>query len=164
LKNFTNSDYALNKGSVGIVYTLADGNHVTVTLEAYLAENPDKTADDFRALKAFSDGDYHEQDRRDYRNTWKNIPLDGVDDLAFMSIPSPEAEICDGSEEEEIRRILARNAFDKLTDIQRKRYLMYHVKGLTTREIATIDAVSHQSVVECLAAAEKKIKKFLAKA
>jgi hypothetical protein len=169
MKNYQNSDYALNKHSGGIVYRFADGSRFTITPAAYLAENPDKTEADFLALKSFSDEDYHEQDKTDYRQTWKDAPLDVLAETEFCSVPSPEAAVIDATEETEEserrrnRAALAKKALDKLTCVQRRRYLLHTVGGLTTREIADLDKVTHQSVVECLAAAEKKIKKVLAK-
>jgi hypothetical protein len=166
MKNYPNSDYALNKHSGGIVYRFADGSRFTITQAAYLEENPDKTEADFLALKAFSDEDYHERDKTDYRQTWKDTPFDALAETEFCSVPSPEAAVIDAPAEAEWQRsraALAKKALDKLTDVQRRRYLLHTVRGLTTREIAELDKVKHQSVVECLAAAEKKIKKVLVK-
>ena len=39
MKNYTDSDYALNKFSDGIVYRFSDGIE-EVTLDKYLVENP----------------------------------------------------------------------------------------------------------------------------
>jgi hypothetical protein len=71
MKNYQDSDYALNKHSNGIVYRFADGSRFTVTLTDYLAENPDKTEDDFRRFKELSDSDYLESDRSGYRKSGK---------------------------------------------------------------------------------------------
>ncbi len=60
MKNYKDSDYALNKFSEGIVYRFAD-RIVEITLEDYLAESPGKTAEDFLELKALSDEIYHQQ-------------------------------------------------------------------------------------------------------
>lgn len=60
MKNFKDSDYALNKFSEGIVYRFAD-RIVEITLDDYLTENPGKTEQDFLELKALSDEIYHEQ-------------------------------------------------------------------------------------------------------
>ena len=46
MKNYKDSDYALNKFSEGIVYRFAD-RIVEIAQEDYLAENPGKTAQDF---------------------------------------------------------------------------------------------------------------------
>lgn len=42
MKNYKDSDYALNRYSQGIVYKFSDGI-VEITLEDYLRDNPDKT-------------------------------------------------------------------------------------------------------------------------
>jgi DNA-directed RNA polymerase specialized sigma24 family protein len=165
VKNFKNSDYALNKHSGGIVYRFADGI-VEVTLTDYLAENPDKTAGDFTVLKSLSDEDYREQDRSGYRQTWKDVPFGAFEETELCAAPSPEASVIDAPEEaarQRGRTALAKKALDKFTEVQRRRYILYHVEGLTTRKIADMEGVTHQSVVECLAAAEAKIKKVLAK-
>ena len=165
MKNYRDSDYAVNKNAEGIVYAFADQT-VVVTLEDYLKENPDKTPADFAELKALSDADYYETDRSDYRQTWKNIPFEKLfeeENLAF-SAPSAEQEIIEHQENEEAyasRQSLAARALDKLTDVQRRRYLLYHVQGLTECEIAEEEGASHQAVSQSLLWAEKKIKKVL---
>lgn len=58
MKNYNKSGYALNKVSQNIVYRFADGI-VEVTLADYLRENPNKTEEDFKELKAMSDEMYH---------------------------------------------------------------------------------------------------------
>ena len=159
------SDYALNKHSDGIVYRFADGI-VEVTLADYLADNPGKSEDDFRKLKEFSDADYIERDRSEHRQTWKNTSLDALADTIFLSEPSLEAVVIDAPEEtlrNESRIAIAQKVLGKLTDIQRRRYLLRTIKGLTTREIAALERVSHVAVVYSLEAAEKRIKKYFSK-
>ena len=163
MKNFQDSDYALNKHSEGIVYRFAD-EIIEVTLADFLAENPGKTEANFAALKAFSDGDYRDQDRSGYRQTWKNAPLNGLDETEQCAAPSPEEILIDEPEQAEKRQRqveIAKRALDKLTEVQRRRYLMYHVKGLTEEEIAAIENATHQAVSKSLFGAEKKIKKIL---
>ena len=181
MKNYQTSDYAVNKNAEGIVYRFADQT-VEVTLADYLRENPDKTAADFAELKALSDEDYYATDRSDYRQTWKNVPLETLsgrkgksadsrrkeagskpkDELP--SSPSAEDEVVGQSEQAEAyakRQSLAALALDKLTEIQRRRYVMYHVKGISMRQIADYEGVQHSKIQNSLNAAEKKIKKFL---
>jgi len=165
MKNYYNSDYAINKNAKGIVYRLASQT-VEVTLEDYLRENPNKTDADFIALKALSDEDYYETDRSDYRQTWKNISFDtlGKDESIIFSAPSVENDITERWEQEAMhakRQSLAARALDKLTGVQRRRYLMYHVQGKSYREIANEEKAHFTSVKESVLAAEKKIKKFL---
>jgi len=168
MKNYAQSDYSLNKNAKGIIYRFAD-QIVEITLEDYLRENPNKTPVDFAELKALSDSDYYETDRADYRQTWKNTSLNTLDEdeMLVFSAPSVEEELIDQREQAEAyakMQTSAAFALDKLTDVQRRRYLMYHVRGLTMRQIADKEGVLHSKIQNSLDAAEKKIKKFLADA
>ena len=49
MRNYKDSDYALNRYSQGIVYKFSDGI-VEITLEDYLRDNPNKTEEDFAEL------------------------------------------------------------------------------------------------------------------
>jgi len=167
MQNYKDSDYALNKYSEGIVYRFANGI-VEVTLAGYLAENPGKTEADFRALKAISDSLYLEQVQAGNSQTYKNSPYDELNETALCQSPSPEdyhIGKIDAREEAERRRerlYIANLALGKLTEIQRRRYLMHHAEGMTTREIADIEGTHFTTVHESLQAADKKIKKVLA--
>ena len=166
MKHYAQTDYAVNKNADGIVYRFANQT-VVVTLEDYLRENPDKTAADFAALKAMSDLDYYDTDRADYRQTWKNTPLDTLfeDDAAVVSTPSMEDNFIEREEQRALnarQKALATSALDKLTDVQRRRYLMYHVDGLSMRQIAEREGVIHSKIQNSLESAQKKIKKVLA--
>ena len=68
MKNYVQSDYALNKSAKGIIYRFAD-RIVEITQDDYLHENPDKTPANFAELKALSVADYYDTDRSDYRLT-----------------------------------------------------------------------------------------------
>ena len=163
---FTDSDYAANKNAKGIVYRFAD-EIVEISLEDYLHENPGKTQADFAELKALSDMDYYERDRSHYRQTWKNISLDVMGDVLESAELSPEDEIITLQEREAAskqKHELAVLALNKLTETQRRRYLMYHLGGKTEEEIAALEDVAQQSVSECLLGAQKKMKKFLSNA
>jgi DNA-directed RNA polymerase specialized sigma24 family protein len=167
MNNYKNSDYALNKYSEGIVYRFADGI-VEITLADYLAENPGKTEGDYRALKALSDSIFLEEVQAENTQTYKNSPYDELKGTALCQTPSPEdyfiGEI-DAREESERRKEcldIANRALDKLTELQRRRYLMYHVDGMAIRAIADIEGTHFTTVHESLQAADKKIKKVLA--
>ena len=164
MKNYIDSDYAVNKNAEGIVYRFATET-TEIALEAYLTENPDKTADDFAELKALSDGDYLERDRGDYRQTWKNVSLHSLGELADRTAPNPEDEVIAKSEratEQKRRYALAKEALDKLTEVQRRRYVTYHAQGLSTWKIAGAEGVNQSKIVNSLGLAQKKIKKVLA--
>ena len=165
MKNYRDSDYAVNKNAEGIVYRFANQT-IEITLADYLRENPDKTPADFAELKALSDTDYYDTDRRDYRQTWKNTSFENLfkDESAVLAVPSVEDDFIEQREQEAAlahRQSLAALALDKLTDIQRRRYLMHHVQGKTTREIAALEGVNQSKIMNSLTLAEKKIKKIL---
>jgi len=163
MKNYTDSDYAINKFSKGIVYRFAN-EVVEITLEDYLAENPDKTENDFVKLKSLSDEMYLDKSRKENNQTRKNVSMTLLEETDATFVPSYETMLIRRIEKESKRQkdaALIKEILGCLTDIQRRRYLMTIQDKMTTRQIAVIDRVSHQSVVECLEAANKKIKKFL---
>jgi DNA-directed RNA polymerase specialized sigma24 family protein len=135
-------------------------------LEDYLRETKGKTAADFATLKAFSNDDYYKTDRSTYRQTWKNTSLDTLadDKNEIFAIPSVEDEVIERFEQEAAyakRSSTASLALDKLTAAQRRRYLMHHFQGKTTREIAALEGVNQSKITNSLRLAEKKIKKIL---
>jgi hypothetical protein len=165
MKNFTDSDYAVNKNAAGIVYRFADQT-VEITLEDYLRENPDMTEADFAELKALSDSDYYDRDRSGYRQTWKDVSFEGLEETDLLTAPSPEDDYFDRLErtaEAERKTTLAKRAMGKLTETQRRRYVMRHVHGMTLREIAGSEGAHFTSVEESILAAERKIKIILKK-
>ena len=166
MRNYAESDYAINKKADGIVYRFADQT-VEVTVEDYLRENPGKTTADFAALKALSDEDYYETDRRDYRQTWKNTPIDKLfdEETAILSILSVEDDYIEREEHKAAyakHKSTAAIVMNKMTVVQRRRYLMYHIDGFSLRQIAEIEGVQHSKIQNSINEAEKKIKKFLA--
>jgi hypothetical protein len=167
MKNYKDSDYALNKYSEGIVYRFAD-EIVEVTLADFLAENPGKTEADFLALKELSDSIYLNQVKAENAQTKKNWVYNEMSAVVKRYAPSPEETLIGEMDEleeaewHEQRIETSNRAIKTLTDIQRRRYLMYHVDGLSTWQIAKLEGANQKSVFESLQAAEKKIKKFLA--
>ena len=159
MKNYRDSDYAANKYAKGIVYRFA-GQTVEITLEDYLRENPDRSEADFTELKALSDGIYLRQDRSDNAQSKKNVSIHSLEETGLCAVPSPE-ECYIGAEKKAEQLKKVRKALSKLTEIQRKRYLLYAVQGLSTWQIAAMEGTNQKSVYESLQAAEKKIKKVL---
>lgn len=160
MKNFKDSDYAINKFSKSIVYRFA--NQIKeVTLEDFLSDSPSHTPEQFEQLKKISDEIYLQQVTDENAQTAKNTPL--TDNIATES---PEELLIASIDIEQGRneaRIKLRIVLSSLTKVQYRRLLLHEVKGLTTREIAAKEGVSHQSVVECLSSAKKKIKNKLRK-
>lgn len=160
MQNYKNSDYALNKFSEGIVYRFADGI-VEVKLADYLAENPGKTEADFLKLKKLSDDIYLIQVRDENAQTKHNSLYDELINTTF-SVQSPEESlinVIDAQEKYEFfkqRLTVSKNVLSKLTDVQRKRYLLHVIGGLTTRKIAEMEGVSQRTVMDSLEYVEKK--------
>jgi len=164
MKNYKDTDFAANKYADGIVYLFANET-VEYTLEDYLLENPGKTKADYVELKALSDGIYEEQARDDNRQTYRNVSIHGFEETDAVATLSLDNILFDLPEQAAIRvqrRQLAVQAMDKLTEVQRRRYRMYHSNGLTMRQIAVKEGVVHSKIQNSLDAAEKKINKYIA--
>lgn len=167
MKNYTDSDYALNKYSENIVYRF--GNRIVeVTLANYLAENPGSTEQDFLKWKALSDAIWLDQVRDENAQTNKNVSLSELTKTPLCYVQSPEEHFVDAIdarakvENRQQHLMIAKKALDELTDVQRRRYLLHAVEGLSTWRIAKIEGTNQKTVYESLQAAEKKIKKVLA--
>lgn len=158
MKNYRNSDYAINKFSKGIVYRFANRT-MEITLADYLAENPDKTEQDFIALKELSDSLYHQQVKNENNQTRKNVTLHGEEyrqDLATLSLETEYFESFDEQRGlEAIRKLLDSGC---LTSIQERRFRLYFFKGLTLRGIGKMEGVSHTGVHDSIQSAVKKLK------
>lgn len=136
MKNYKESDYALNKFSEGIVYKFAD-RIVEVTLEDYLAENPGRTAEDFLELKALSDEIYHEQVMQENRTSRLDVSLNGLEETEALATPPLDTELIHKSESKRAMTA-AKKLLDSgaLTDIQRRRFILHFFKGYSYRKIA----------------------------
>ncbi len=163
LKNYKESDYALNKYSQGIVYKFADGT-VEVTLEDYLRDNPNGTEADFAKLKAWSDGVYHEQAVQEQRTCRRNISIDQVSEVEFAVVPDFSQNLM-GEPDEGKKALNAANKLlhsGMLTEVQQRRFMLHYFKGLSTRQIAMLEGVRQQTVWESLMWAGKKLRKLFA--
>jgi DNA-binding CsgD family transcriptional regulator len=171
MSNFnTRTDWVFNQNNkAALVDHHADGDEV-ITLERFLADSPNNTPEMFAALKAESDAIFEAEDNAARECGENEIPL--YDWSGKCATPSLEDELFgDGGESERNANLERREklfallpaAMDKLSPTQLRRLLLHRRDGLTTREIAEQEGCSHQSVVESLQAADKKIKKFLAK-
>lgn len=163
MKNYKTSDYAANKYADGIVYRF-NGQTVEVTLEAYLAENPGHTEQDFHRFKALSDSMFHEQDISDNAHGRHSAPLyDDTDEAAFAS-PTLEDDYEERLDKQAVRKATMRLlASGELTETQERRFRMYYFKGLSLRQIAERENVHFTSVSESVTAATDKLKKFFKK-
>lgn len=151
------SIYALNKKDPdAIVYPSVTGKPVRVTCEDFASE------EEFLALKAWSDENFHAEDNRDVVEDKRRISIDEISKTA-LSVPATEVELEQKHERSERRRRASELVIqlkDKLTEIQFRRLWLYHIDGKTEEEIAAIEGVAQQQISKSLKAAEKKIKKF----
>lgn len=179
MRNFHDNGFAQNKENSNITYRFADGSTVVITETEYNAQiagyagfQTDKAPapPDFETLKAVSDDIYEQEDRGWNAGTKKNMLYDMMDgdeyrygvydpspeELYFDALDAPEKERNDYE-----RSVLAERALDKLTESQRRRYILHAVDGLSTWRIAELEGKDQKTVYESLVAAKKKIKKFL---
>ena len=163
MKNYRDSDYALNKFSEGIVYRFAD-RIVEITLEDYLMENPGKTAQDFFELKTLSDEIYHQQVMHENRTSRLDVSINGLEETEQLSTPPLDLELIhkgDVKEAMDAARLLLDSG--ELTEIQRHRFILHFVEGLSYRQIAVREGVHFTSVHESVEAATAKLQKFFKK-
>ena len=156
-RNYKHSDYAKNKYSSNIVYAGSNGN-VEITLEQFLRENPEMTEEDFKYWKNWSDEDYCITDRKDSIEAKHTVSIHSIEETELVSIPSAEEVVMEKLNRENERFYTMKDAeavLSKLTDIQRRRYLLYEVCGLSTPQIALSEGVSQYTVWESIDAAKK---------
>ena len=154
------SIYALNKAdSDAIVYIDADGKTIRLTRQDFA------TAEEFEKWKAWSDENFHTEEKSDhvYRN--HTLRLSGL----------PEATLSDTAEQEKARERQHRRQQEqfsaafvleirtRLTEIQFRRLWLYYIESKTVYEIAELDGVAHQNVSKAIKAAKKKILKIFQK-
>lgn len=161
MRNYNESDYALNKFSEGIVYKFADGSKHTIMLEDYLSANPDKTAEDFAQLKAMSDEVYHQQDLGDTGYGKRKRTFDMLPEQKHPTTVSLDVELinkADGQAALKAAKALFNSG--KLTEIQRRRFVLHFYQGLSTRQIGELEKVSHIAVHKSIRLATEKMKTF----
>ena len=162
-RNYRQSDYAKNKYSSNIVYAGSDET-IEITLEQFLEENPGMTEEDFNFWKNWSDEDYYITDRKDTNEAKHTVSIHSIEATELVSIPSAEEIVIEKMSRESERVYTKKDAevvLSKLTDIQRRRFLMYEVYGMTFRGIAHIEGVDHMAIIRSVEYAKRKIKKFL---
>ncbi len=163
MKNYKNSDYAINKYSESIVYRTVN-QIIEISLSDYLEANPDKTEQDFNELKALSDEIYLEQDRTENRITQKTSSLENTKQIQDFTALTIEENYIEKLDKHNI--ISAFKEFLKdgsLTEIQKRRFVMHVLKNFSMREIARIENVDFTSVRESIHSAKRKLKKFFEK-
>ena len=152
------SDYALNKKDPSaIVYIDAFGTLTRLTPADF------SDPEEFQRWKAWSDESYHQIENAGIAFSKHTLSLYGLSETV-IAVQSPEDTLIDTLEQqerEEMRRMLIDGLDSCLTPAQRRRLWLYCVDGLTVRQIAMAEGVQHPSIIECLAAAKKKLLKHI---
>ena len=154
------SDYALNKKDPSsIVYIDASGTLTRLTPADFSGP------EEFQRWKAWSDESYRQIENAGIVFSKHTLSLHGLSEKA-IAVQSPEDTLIDALEQQEhkkICRMLTEGLDSCLTPAQHRRLWLYCVDGLTVRQIARAENIRHQSVVECLVAAKRKLQNFLKK-
>ncbi len=152
------SDYALNKlDPDAIVYMDATGMLTRLILEDF------SSPEEFQRWKAWSDESYHQIENAGIIFSKRTLSLHCLSEKA-IAVQSPEdtlIEFLEQQEREEMRRLLMEGLDNCLTPAQHRRLWLSCVYGLTVRQISQTENVTFQNVAKSIAAAKKKLQKFL---
>ena len=102
-----------------------------------------------------------EYKRNEDKHHWRSVHHEngfGLDDRTETAHPEM---LVNDMEESVMLQILLDQAMTQLTDAQRRRVQLRYFEGLTIAQIAKIEKAVDSSVFESIAAALKKMKKFL---
>ena len=154
------SIYTLNKKDPeAIVYTDADKHIIRLTRADF------DTEADFLKWKAWSDDDYHEEDKSDNVQASHTLPLECVSDGATATV-GPEIIIEERFEKLEYEQFVAETVIRirwQLTGRQFYRLWMNAVDEMKVGEIAKEHGVKHSAVSGSISTAKKKILKYFEK-
>lgn len=154
------SDYALNKMDPDAIIYMDAAGEVTRLTQADFS-----SPEEFLRWKVWSDENYHATEKANHVFYNHTRSLHGLSEKA-IAVPSPEdaaMEAQEQQERQELCQLLLEGLDSCLTAIQRRRLWLYCVDGLTVRQIAEAENVKHPSIVECLAAAKRKLQDFMKK-
>lgn len=150
------SNYALNKKEPdAIVYTDADRRIIRLTRADF------DTEADFLRWKAWSDENYHDEEKGDHVEDKHTTPLDET----AGAVDGPEVIIERRIEKQAQERYTAETVIrvrGQLTEKQFRRLWMYCVDDLTQQQIAEVEAVGQQRISTSITAAIKRIRKLFA--
>lgn len=154
------SDYALNKQDTeAIICKSSTGVHIRLTRLDFSSE------EEFQRWKDWSDEDYHTREKEAHIHADHTVSLYKVSEivLAIQSSDDILMDECDRQERERLLHQLAVGLNRCLTPAQRRRLRLYYVDGLTVRQIAEKEGVSHQNVTKRIIQAKNILKNFLQK-
>ena len=154
---YTNSIYARNKkDKTAIIYLDANRRSIRLTADDFASEQ------EFMRWKAWSDEDFHVEEKQDHRYTSHTLMLDAMGDHV-MRVTSPEESLLEEWIQQARRQICAEMVVtlqEKLTEKQFRRIWMRYVDGLLIKEIATAEHVTGSRITESIISAKKKARKI----
>ncbi len=120
---------------------------------------------EFDRIKAISDEDYRERNRKDMIERKHTVSIANLDEAsAAAQIKSAEDEYFDSLEEDDDYRYIE-NAFriinECLSEVQKKRYVDYYYRGKTLQKIAEEEGTSSVAIWKSIKVAKKNIANFL---
>lgn len=151
-----NSIYALNKRDPDAIVYLDRGKPIRVTEEDFAAET------EFPKLKAWSDENYHETEKKNHVESNHTVSVEGIRESA-LATEGPEDRMERKFEREQAKGEAIEKA-DRirklLTEKQFKRLWLYYIEEMTEEEIAAAEKTSQQAVSKSIRQAEERIKKI----
>ena len=151
------SHYLLNKrDQEAIVYKSVDGITTRLTAAMFSSRG------EFLIWKNWSDNNYAEIERSDRQFYDHIVPLGDYDG----AVPSAEEYVLrsvDRPMQMMYRKNLTTLLLSYLTPNQKRRFLLYHVHGLSQKEISKMEGVSQQKISSSLLSARKAFGKSICK-
>lgn len=166
MSNFNKSDYAANKYSDSIVYKSVTGAY-ELTEEQFLRENPSETPQTYRRWKIWSNHNYLEMLRKDIEERKHTVPWNELEDTLLVCAAISEDESFKEVERQNNPTPTIKEAYDILnsclTEIQKRRFLLFILERKNEREIALLEGVNQSSVSRSLIVAQKRINRYVSK-
>ena len=136
----------MDKPLVTIKYKTADGKRICVEVTTAVADLLEQTDRQIRS-----------QGRQDRRYLDNGEYIDGLTDTTTVC---PGEDIADlVCRMDSYERLHA--AIETLSEVQRRRIILYYFEDLSYRQIAKLEGVNFRSVAESITGATKKLKKLV---
>lgn len=97
----------------------------------------------------------------EHRTGRLDVSINGLEDTTQLSTASIDVGLIhkqDAGKALKAAKLLLNSG--KLTEVQQRRFILHYFKGYSTRKIAQLEKVTHQSVCESLWWSTKKLKVF----
>lgn len=117
----------------------------------------------FEAFDKFELEDISQLHKMDKHIDGRNIDNSDKADIILYHLGVPSTQTVDKQVEEKMFNEEIRNAINQLSDVQKRRIIMYYFDGLTQQQIADIEGTSLRAVQYTLNSAIEKLKEILKK-